>query len=197
MDDKLFRSIGLKESAIKGISKNESEAKALKECILEANVANGCDGSVGKLIYSISKEKKMNNDNAKSNRKFLLEYVVNGGIKTKPQLDAAYKYISKHKPPLNSKEFEKECGVGVVVSEKEIIEAINSTIAKSKDQIAAKGYVTFLFFALIISRNFLKIKQSISIQFYQNSVSIYIEKGAMDKLLLQQRPWYLGLMVAF
>eukprot|EP01084_Bolivina_argentea_P261557 442063_1 len=140
-DEKLFRSIGLKENTVKNIANNKSTANALKECINEAEITNGCNASIGKLLFDIATSKKMN-ENAKTHRKKLLEYVVNNKIKTKPQLNAAFNYVSKTKT-FNNKEFEEMCGVGVIVSEKEIISTVDNVIIKFKQQISSKGKACF------------------------------------------------------
>jgi len=137
-DDKLFRSIGLKAGALKNIHDNPSIGETLKECIAEARVNNGCDASVGKLIFDIATAKQMNNSNAKKHRATLLGYVVNGGIANTVQLSAAYKYLSSA-DNFEKHAFEKQCGVGVVVTEAQITQTVDEVVNKYKAQLAAKG----------------------------------------------------------
>ena len=132
---KLFESIGLKQKI-----KNKHTIISLKECIHEAKVENGCDASIGNLIYEIATTKKMDNDNAKKNRTKLLSYVVTKKIKSKEQLNAAIHFVSNN-ATFNDNELDKACGVGVVVTEKEIINVVDKTINKYKSQLATKGYV--------------------------------------------------------
>eukprot|EP00485_Elphidium_margaritaceum_P012702 CAMPEP_0202706598 /NCGR_PEP_ID=MMETSP1385-20130828/18997_1 /ASSEMBLY_ACC=CAM_ASM_000861 /TAXON_ID=933848 /ORGANISM="Elphidium margaritaceum" /LENGTH=774 /DNA_ID=CAMNT_0049365109 /DNA_START=49 /DNA_END=2373 /DNA_ORIENTATION=- len=137
-DTKLFRSIGLKDSTLKNIGKNASTASTLKQCIADAGVSNGCDASVGKLIFDIATAKPMQNDNAQTHRKQLLSYVANGGIQNVVQLAAAYKFITQN-VTFDAKKFEQSCGVGVVVTEAQITQTVDEVIAKYKTQLSEKG----------------------------------------------------------
>merc|ERR1712154_377782 len=78
------------------------------------------------------------NANAKKHRRILLEYVVGGKIKTTIQLAAAYNYISNNET-IDIAQFEKECGVGVVVTTKQMNTTIDAIIAKYKTQLKSKG----------------------------------------------------------
>ena len=153
-DDKLFRSLGLKESTLKNINNNQNIAKSLKSCIEEANIINGCDGSVGKLIFDVATSKKMMNETAQKHRKLLLQYIVKQKIKNTIQLSAAYDYISKNEK-IDSKQFETSCGVGVEVTEKEINQTVDNVINKYKDQLSTKGYDDMKLF-IIFFKKFLK-----------------------------------------
>eukprot|EP01084_Bolivina_argentea_P298975 515333_1 len=141
-DETLFRSLGLKENTLKNIMSNQNTANALKlkECIKEASISNGCDASVGKLVFDIATSKEMENQNCKSNRSTLLQYVVQGKIKTVVQLAAAFEYCSQtESSSFDTNQFETSCGVGVVVTQQEISNVVDEVLNTHKDQIKQKG----------------------------------------------------------
>ena len=81
------------------------------------------------------------NENAQQHRRILLEYVVNTKIKTTIQLAAAFNYISKS-ANFDLAEFERVCGVGVVVTTQQMNECIDAVINKYKNELFIKGYTT-------------------------------------------------------
>lgn len=106
----------------------------------QAKVTNGCDAAIGKQIFSISTSKKLLSANGRTNRPKLLEYVVAGKLSNPVQLAAAYNYCSTS-PSFDTAEFEKSCGVGVVVTEQEIIQCVEEVVTKYKPKMKEKGYV--------------------------------------------------------
>ena len=114
----------------------------------QANVSNGCDPSIGKLIYDVATNKTLNNEryaaNVSKNRVKLLASIAKGDIHTPVQLRFGIEYCSETAPnDFNDKEFEKKCGIGVTVSKEEISNAVDSVIKKYETQISTSGTKLF------------------------------------------------------
>ncbi|KAG8557275.1 hypothetical protein GDO81_018392, partial [Engystomops pustulosus] len=118
----LFVSIGLSEQKAKETLKNEALSAVLREAVLQAQAALGpsIDKVIGTLIYNVSTRLK---DTKRLG--FLVGYIIGKKISTDLQLNAALDYVKAHPlDPIDTAEFEKECGVGVTVTPEQIEEAV-------------------------------------------------------------------------
>ncbi|KAL6119142.1 qars1 [Pungitius sinensis] len=135
----LFTSIGLSEQKAKETLKNEALSSALKEAIIQAQRvrgASGVDKAVGTLLYSMASRLKDPKRLA-----FLSDSIVLCKICTELQLAAALEFVKSHpEDPINQKEFEQACGVGVVITPEQIEEAVESIIKKHKEQLLKERY---------------------------------------------------------
>lgn len=68
---------------------------------------------------------------------FLVRKIISGDLAKKAQLDAGFDYLKSldDRSNINEEEFNKACGVGVVVTEEEIKQLIDSLYEKFKDEI--------------------------------------------------------------
>ncbi|CAM6111796.1 unnamed protein product [Calypogeia fissa] len=134
----LFLRIGLEEKTAQNAVANAKVTANLTAVISEAGLEGGCDRSIGNLLYSVATKFP---NNALKHRPALLKYVTEGKIKSIPQLEAAFAFLSKVGPePYNAADLEKACGVGVEVSPEEIRNAVKSVISKNKDLIVEQRY---------------------------------------------------------
>ncbi|XP_038054091.1 glutamine--tRNA ligase-like, partial [Patiria miniata] len=135
----LFTSIGLSEQKAKETLKNESLANDLKQVINEAKRHNGggtIDKACGALLYHIAT--RMKNKNRLG---FLLEYVINKGLSSEPQLTAALDYFKSHPTdPIDVKAFESACGIGVEITPEQVEEAVEVVIKKHSAGLLEKRY---------------------------------------------------------
>ncbi|XP_037333622.2 glutamine--tRNA ligase [Pungitius pungitius] len=135
----LFTSIGLSEQKAKETLKNEALSSALKEAIIQAQRvrgASGVDKAVGTLLYSMASRLKDPKRLA-----FLSDSIVLCKICTELQLAAALEFVKSHpEDPIDQKEFEQACGVGVVVTPEQIEEAVESIIKKHKEPLLKERY---------------------------------------------------------
>lgn len=141
MDRKsLFLGIGLTEKFVQEFLKNASKSSDLESLILEAGIAeSGCSASVGALLLELSTKLNKPSKFAMENRKKVLEYIVDGKISSIPQVTAAIEYLKKSNQ-WNVEEFEKKCGVGVVVKEEDIENEISGRINANLEAIRADRY---------------------------------------------------------
>ncbi|XP_033825332.1 glutamine--tRNA ligase [Periophthalmus magnuspinnatus] len=135
----LFTSIGLSEQKAKETLKNEALSCALKEAIGQAQQihgGSGVDKAMGTLLYSMASRLK---DSKRLS--FLTNMIAHRKISTELQLAAALEYLKGHpNDPINQKEFEDDCGVGMVISPEQIEEAVESVIHKHKEQLLKERY---------------------------------------------------------
>uniref|UniRef100_A0A3B4F901 Glutamine--tRNA ligase n=1 Tax=Pundamilia nyererei TaxID=303518 RepID=A0A3B4F901_9CICH len=135
----LFTSIGLSEQKAKETLKNDSLSSSLKEAITQVqrvHGASGVDKAMGTLLYSMASRLKDIKRLA-----FLSESIAQRKICTELQLAAALDFVKGHpQDPINQKEFDEACGVGVVITPEQIEEAVEAVIKKHKDQLLKERY---------------------------------------------------------
>ncbi|KAG9483467.1 hypothetical protein GDO78_009402 [Eleutherodactylus coqui] len=128
----LFTAIGLSEQKAQETLKNEALSAVLRDAVLQAQAVLGpsIDKVVGTLIYNDVKRLG-----------FLIGYIVSKKISTDLQLNAALEYVKSHPlDPIDTADFERECGVGVTVTPEQIEEAVESVLQKYKEQLLAERY---------------------------------------------------------
>ncbi|KAG8435965.1 hypothetical protein GDO86_007166 [Hymenochirus boettgeri] len=134
----LFTAIGLSEQKAKETVKNETLSLLLREAIVQAQkiLGSAVDKVTGTLLYNVATRLK---DTKRLG--FLVGYIASKKIGTDLQLNAALDYIKSHPlDPIDAKDFEKVCGVGVTVTPEQIEEAVESAIQKFKAQLLAERY---------------------------------------------------------
>ncbi|KAK1899298.1 Glutamine--tRNA ligase [Dissostichus eleginoides] len=135
----LFTSIGLSEQKAKETLKNEALSSALKESIIQAHLvrgASGVDKAMGTLLYSMASRLK---DPKRVG--FLSDCIVQSKICTELQLAAALEFVKSHpQDPINQKEFEDTCGVGVFITPEQIEEAVESVTKKHKEKLLVERF---------------------------------------------------------
>uniref|UniRef100_H3A9R5 Glutamine--tRNA ligase n=1 Tax=Latimeria chalumnae TaxID=7897 RepID=H3A9R5_LATCH len=134
----LFSAVGLSEQKAKETLKNESLSAALREAVKQAQgvLGSNIDKSLGTLLYNVAARLK-----DQKRLGFLVGYIVGKKICTDLQLNAALDYVKSHPvDPIDTVDFERECGVGVVVTPEQIEEAVEHTISKYKEQLLKERY---------------------------------------------------------
>ncbi|KAL2485078.1 glutamine-tRNA ligase [Abeliophyllum distichum] len=136
----LFLNIGLDEKTAKNTLANNKVTANLTAVIHEAAVTDGCDRTVGNLLYTVATKFP---SNALVHRPTLLKYVVSLKIKTPAQLEAAFSFLdATASENLKVNDFEAACGVGVEVSAEDIESAVNEIFEENKAVILEQRYRT-------------------------------------------------------
>eukprot|EP00118_Oscarella_pearsei_P002818 m.11750 g.11750 ORF g.11750 m.11750 type:complete len:759 (+) comp23586_c0_seq2:134-2410(+) len=133
----LFLEIGLTEEKAVQTLKNAPLSKSLEQIILEAKKHSPCvDWSVGKVLYAIASRVK-----SPQRLAFLAEYVATKRLASGPQTDAAIDYMkSCPVDPIDAKDFELSCGVGVAISTEEVQQKVAVLIGEHKEELMAQRY---------------------------------------------------------
>ena len=151
-DVALFTSIGMLEKKAKETLRNSDLTKTLKEVIEAAGASNGCSKEVGNTLYTLATKK----DVPSKHRAAVAKYIGEGKI-TANLLSHAITYVKGlGDAELNVEEFEKASGVGVVVSESEILEEVNKLLEEKSSELEEKRYKVNLGGYLNILRGRLK-----------------------------------------
>lgn len=135
-----FVSIGLSEQKAKETLKNDNVTQNLKSAIEQAaKITPGpIDKDSGKLLYNIATKLKTQ---IKGHQSMLVEYVITRKINSEIQLNAALDYLLHHPlPPVDWAKFERESGVGVVITPDQIEAAVEEVIGKYKKELQEKRY---------------------------------------------------------
>ncbi|EYU33108.1 hypothetical protein MIMGU_mgv1a018809mg, partial [Erythranthe guttata] len=136
----LFLKIGLDENTAKNTVANNKVTANLTAVIHEAGVADGCDRTVGNLLYTVATKFPAN---ALVHRPTLLKYIISSKIKTPAQLEAAFSFLSTTaSDKLNVDDFEAACGIGVEISLEDIKKVVNEIFEESKAVILEQRYRT-------------------------------------------------------
>uniref|UniRef100_A0A667Y0G0 glutamine--tRNA ligase n=1 Tax=Myripristis murdjan TaxID=586833 RepID=A0A667Y0G0_9TELE len=97
---------------------------------------SGVDKAMGTLLYSMASRLRDTKRLA-----FLSDHIAQRKICTELQLAAALDFVKSHpQDPMNQKEFEDACGVGVVITPEQIEDAVESVIKKHKEQLLKERY---------------------------------------------------------
>ncbi|XWS63541.1 hypothetical protein CRYUN_Cryun06bG0107800 [Craigia yunnanensis] len=136
----LFLKIGLDERTARNTIANNKVTANLIAVIHEAALTNGCNRTVGNLLYTVATKYPAN---ALVHRPNLLEYVVSSKIKTPAQLEAAFSFLSNvASENFKRNEFEEACGIGVEVSVEEITQTVNEIFEENNAVILERRYRT-------------------------------------------------------
>ncbi|KAK9405997.1 glutamine-tRNA ligase [Crotalus adamanteus] len=135
---RLFVSIGLTESKARETLRNEALTALLREAVVQAQGILGpvIDKTVGTLLYNVAsrlKDPKRLGD--------LVDYIATKKIITDLQLNAALEYFKSHPvDPINTADFDRECGIGVVITPEQIEEAVEAAICRHRTRLLSERY---------------------------------------------------------
>lgn len=134
----LFLAIGLDPKVVDSITKNKKVSHRLKEVIDIAGVKESSK-SVGNLLYQASTKMP---ESIHHHTKLVVENIVSEKIVKPAQLEEGIKWLtelvrSKGKDAAVDEEtFKKESGVGVVVTEEQIVAFVDKLFEENKEVIA-------------------------------------------------------------
>eukprot|EP00069_Balaena_mysticetus_P008507 bmy_05995T0 len=134
----LFTGLGLSEHKARETLKNTALSAQLREAATQAQQTLGCtiDKATGTLLYGLAS--RLRDPRRLS---FLVSYIANRKIHTETQLSAALEYVRSHPlDPINTMDFEQECGVGIVVTPEQIEEAVEAAINRHRPQLLVERY---------------------------------------------------------
>ncbi|GAM21997.1 hypothetical protein SAMD00019534_051720 [Acytostelium subglobosum LB1] len=121
-----FTKIGLDATKAKEAASNNTMSSTLLDIITEAGVpVDGCEKPVGQLLYLISTKYPAN---ALKHRAVLAQCVAKKTV-TAINIQASFDYLHRvGSQDLDVADFEKQCGVGVVITKEQVREAVATFI---------------------------------------------------------------------
>ncbi|XP_064130624.1 glutamine--tRNA ligase isoform X2 [Loxodonta africana] len=134
----LFTGLGLSEHKARETLKNAALSAQLREAATQAQQTLGStiDKATGTLLYGLASRLK-----DPRRLPFLVGYIASKKIHTEPQLTAALEYVRSHPlDPVDTVDFERECGVDVIVTPEQIEEAVEAAISRHQSQLLVERY---------------------------------------------------------
>ncbi|XP_059505659.1 glutamine--tRNA ligase [Stegostoma tigrinum] len=134
----LFRGIGLSEQKAKETLRNQALCGLLIQAIEQAQEILGStpDKATGTLLYNAATRLK-----DQTHLGFLVKYIAKKEVTSDLQLNASLNYIKNHQlGPIDSADFERECGIGVVVTPEQIEEVVEAAVNKYRNQLMLDRY---------------------------------------------------------
>ncbi|XP_041973092.1 probable glutamine--tRNA ligase [Aricia agestis] len=133
-----FKSIGLNEQKAKETLRNSNVTKFLLDSINAVDINNIPNGA-RLLLYHLATKIKPQISNKIP---FVAKYIADGKLDSTLRVDAALEYLLSHVSEQNvdAGEFEKSCGVGVVVTPEQVEQAVEKHMAKYKQELIEKRY---------------------------------------------------------
>ncbi|EGW10485.1 glutamine--tRNA ligase [Cricetulus griseus] len=134
----LFTGLGLSENKARETLKNAALSTQLREAATQAQrtLGSAIDKATGTLLYGLASRLR---DTRRLS--FLVSYIANKKIHTELQLSAALEYVRSHPlDPIDTEDFEQECGVNVVLTPEQIEEAVEATINRHRSQLLVERY---------------------------------------------------------
>eukprot|EP01065_Artemidia_motanka_P046239 TRINITY_DN695_c0_g1_i1.p1 TRINITY_DN695_c0_g1~~TRINITY_DN695_c0_g1_i1.p1 ORF type:complete len:744 (+),score=264.72 TRINITY_DN695_c0_g1_i1:169-2232(+) len=129
-----FLAIGLDKKEAENVAKNKELAQVLSSLLAGLKIET-CDKAQGNLYYKIA-TKPM----PQSSRELLFKYVHDQKMVSAKQVEEACKFCGKAGADLDIDKLEKASGVGVVVTEGQIKEAVAAAVQQNADAIKKERY---------------------------------------------------------
>ncbi|XP_031621743.1 probable glutamine--tRNA ligase [Contarinia nasturtii] len=134
-----FVALGMSETKAKETLKNANVTKNLTAALNECKGTPLPDGA-GMLLYHMATKIKAQ---IFHNLPLLVKYIASQKLDTTLRVDAALAYLLKNGlqgTDINTAEFEKHCGVGIVVTPEEIERHVEAVIAQNKNVLLEQRY---------------------------------------------------------
>jgi len=137
-DLELFVSIGLSEAKAKETIKNKNLTTSLKCVINEFLKTNKPLANYGTLLYHLASKLKNQDSNYIC---LIVKYISESKLDTTQRIDCSLEFLrSSISENIDILEFEKACGVGVIVTIEEIRQIIDLIISQNKNELLEKRY---------------------------------------------------------
>ncbi|KNC84399.1 hypothetical protein SARC_03392 [Sphaeroforma arctica JP610] len=127
------------------VAKKPKTVEKLVDISKVAGISAGtpADKNVATILYAFSS--KFPEKNRTESRDYVAKCIAEGKIKNTMQLEAACEYfedIENFDKPVDQSKFEKNCGVGVEVTDEQVEQVVKDVFADMKEKIEAERYRT-------------------------------------------------------
>ena len=138
VDTEIFAKLGFDEKTLKQLGKNKELADRIEQLYAKKAITESSEVKSG-LIYTLC---TTTFPALLAQIDFVSDYIFDGRVTSKQQIKLAESYFGKinFNPAENTADFEKSCGVGVVVSDDDILQYVNKYITEHKDVLAKSEY---------------------------------------------------------
>lgn len=138
----LFLAIGLDPKVAESTLKNKKVTQRLKEVIELAGIKEA-NKTVGNLLYGIATKMP---ETTFIHTKFFIDQVLGDKIQRALQLDEGIRYVAEvvrklgAEAKINEDEFKKEAGIGITVSDEEVVSTIEKIFEENDALIKEHGH---------------------------------------------------------
>jgi glutaminyl-tRNA synthetase len=129
-----FKAIGLSHEKARETAQNKKLGPILLNVIQKASAEQGAPKETGVLLYQLASTSGMN-----PHLDLICSKIASKELLTQDQVTAAVKFTAK-KDKILIKEFDQECGVGVLITENQVIETINKVFVEKMKELVEKRY---------------------------------------------------------
>jgi glutaminyl-tRNA synthetase len=138
----LLKEVGYEGQNLTDILKNKKLTEELVKVLGEAGVSTKTEKSVRALLADTAGSKYPKE--AIKHRPLLAKYIASGKIKSPAQFEAAVKHLKANKDSeISIETFEKDSGVGIEITEADIINEVKAAIAANTDELNEKRYQAY------------------------------------------------------
>jgi len=135
-----FKSLGFDQRKAKDTAKNEAYCARIEQIAGLVGAAEGCDKKLGTVIYHLAT--KLPADAPEEHLVQLCALAKDGGLASTKHVDGGLQYLAGlDGKPIDVAELKLSSGVGVVVTEEQVREAVASVIEKEKAQLEKQRYM--------------------------------------------------------
>ena len=133
-----FTAIGLKANVVKSTCNNPKQIKKLTEVLDMVNV-HACPAEQGNLYYAVAMKLKASTNRFKP---VLAGFVKSGKITLGSRMAMAVKHLQKvaNIEELDVGALETACGVGITVTDDQILAAVATCIGENKEELEKQRY---------------------------------------------------------
>ncbi|THH11712.1 hypothetical protein EW145_g470 [Phellinidium pouzarii] len=125
----LFQSIGFTKAKATETAKSAKNASALKEIIEKNSLSErNIDDKKASLVSGLTIQGSKLSDSEKS---YIVEAILDGRLKSADQVFAAIKFIDTEGVPLDNENFNKECGVGFLITPEELASKVSDYVSSA------------------------------------------------------------------
>ena len=138
----LFLAIGIDAKVVDSTLKNKKVTQRLKEVIDLAGIKEA-NKTVGNLLYGVATKMP---ETTFHHTKFFIDQVLADKIQRALQLDEGIKYVSEvvrkqgAEAKINQEEFNREAGIGITVSDEEVVTTIDKIFGENDAAIKEHGH---------------------------------------------------------
>lgn len=134
-----FEKLGLEEVKIKEILKNKKVSKSFEEILKESSlpIPEPLEKQKRLLLHQLA---ILSKGEEIINRGLIVDGILKDDLKSNAQLDEAFKYVKSNKETSNVEELNKVSGVGIIVTEDQVKNAIFNYIQTNEALIVEQRY---------------------------------------------------------
>jgi glutaminyl-tRNA synthetase len=136
VDLTFFTKLGFDDKTKKQIAKNNDLAVKIKNIYESKNITEASEPKSA-LVYSICTSTC---PQLADQADFLADLVFNGKLTSKQQIKLAESYFAAHLYDFDQAEFDKHCGIGVVLTDKDILDYVTKFVADNHEKLAKVEY---------------------------------------------------------